>query len=636
MSGPAGTPRDAAAHGRRRTEPVRVTTRRVADACALAVKAAPRTLALYLTLTLAAGLLPVASAWLTKLLVDDLATHAPTPTVLASAAGLGITGLVAGVTPQITRYLRSELDRRVGVLAQDRLFAAVDRITGLARLEDPRFLDRLRLAQQAGRELPNQTVDALLGILRSALTLSGFLGSLTLLNPVMTALVLIAALPVLVAELALSRRRAGVLWEVGSAERREFFYSQLLTSSTAAKEIRLFRIGAFLRGRMLRERQEANSAKRAVDRREVQTQAGLGLLATAVSGGGLLWAVAAASSGKLTIGGVMVFVAAVAGVQSTCASMAAEVARVQQGLLLFEHYRAVTAAGSDLPCATTPVTPPALRHGIELKDVWFRYSPHGPWVLRGVTMVIPYGTAVALVGLNGSGKSTLVKLLCRFYDPVKGAILWDGVDLRDMDVADLRRRISAVFQDYMTYDMTAAENIGMGDIASLHLPDRIHGAAQRAGVHETLAALPDGYDTLLSRTFAMPSQTASAQDGVTLSGGQWQRLALARALLPERHEFVILDEPSAGLDAAAEHEIHSCLRQHRSGRTSLLISHRLSAVCDADLIVVLGDGRVVEQGDHRSLVASGGAYARLFALQADGYRPPQSATPADAPALGRP
>ncbi|HSK91254.1 MAG TPA: ATP-binding cassette domain-containing protein, partial [Euzebyales bacterium] len=245
------------------------------------------------------------------------------------------------------------------------------------------------------------------------------------------------------------------------------------------------------------------------------------------------------------------------------------------------------------------------------------YDDAQPWVLRGVDLFLPHGRATALVGLNGSGKSTVVKLLCRFYDPQRGAVLWDGVDLRRLDPASLRTRMAAVFQDGVAYDLTAAENVGVGDLDALGDRPRIHAAAALARVDDVLAALPQGYDTLLSRSFVDGDGSA----GVLLSGGQWQRVALARAYLRQDRDLVVLDEPSAGLDAEAEHELHRDLRRHRAGRTSLLISHRLSAVRDADLVVVLSGGRIAERGTHAQLLAAGGEYARLFALQADGYRP---------------
>jgi ATP-binding cassette subfamily B protein len=225
-----------------------------------------------------------------------------------------------------------------------------------------------------------------------------------------------------------------------------------------------------------------------------------------------------------------------------------------------------------------------------------------------------------LVGPNGSGKSTVVKLLCRMYDPTRGAILWDGVDLRDMPVDDLRRRIGAVFQDYMEYDLSAAENIALGDVDATGDRHRIEAAADRAGIHDTLAGLPRGYDTVLSRQFGGGPDDADPQTGVPLSGGQWQRVAFARSLLRDQCDLLVCDEPSAGLDAEAEHEVHTRLRRYRAGRTSLLVSHRLGAIRDADRIVVLHRGRVAQQGSHDGLLAEGGPYHRMFHLQAQGYR----------------
>jgi ATP-binding cassette subfamily B protein len=264
------------------------------------------------------------------------------------------------------------------------------------------------------------------------------------------------------------------------------------------------------------------------------------------------------------------------------------------------------------------VPTPELRRGIVLDDVWFRYGDDLPWVLRGVSLTIPYGMAVGLVGKNGAGKSTIVKLLCRMYDPTKGRITWDGVDLRDLDPARLRDRVGAVFQDFMSYDLTAAENIALGDLTALEDPARITAAAARADIHDVVENLPGGYRTMLSRMFA--DDDGSAGTGVVLSGGQWQRLALARAFLRAEADLLILDEPNAGLDPEAEAESHARISALRAGSTSVLISHRLGTLRDADLIVVLDDGAVTEAGTHTSLLASGGTYARLFATQAKGYQ----------------
>lgn len=593
----------------------------LAAACRMALSAAPVATMAYTGLAIVGGILPVALAWLTKRVLDGVLAGMATTALAAVGIGLLAVSATAATVPQASQFVHADLERKVGLAAHERLFTAVSGLVGLARFEDPPFLDRLRLAQQAGTAAPVQVLDGAVGLGRATVTAAGFLGTLLVINPVMAVLVLAAGMPTLVAELALSRHRARMHWQIGPIERWELFYAGLLASVEAAKEVRVFGLASFLRGRMLTERRRADAAKRVMDRKELLVQGGLGLTGALLSGGGLLWAVVAARNGQLSIGDVTVFIAAVAGIQGSLLTLAGNIARSHLALLMFGHFREVVTGDQDLPVAASPRALPPLRQGIELLDVWFRYSPEHPWILRGVSLRLRSGEAVALVGLNGAGKSTLVKLLCRFYDPTAGAILWDGVDLREVDPQALRERIGAAFQDHMDYDLTAAENIGLGDLERMADPQRVRDAAARAGVHDVLVSLPYGYETLLTRNhFAQADGATDPRAGVVLSGGQWQRLALARAFLRQRCDLMILDEPSAGLDAQAEHDIHTSLQRHRAGRTSLLISHRLGAIREADRIVVLHDGRVAEQGRHAELLAAGSHYARLFRLQAHGYR----------------
>ncbi|WP_331771027.1 ABC transporter ATP-binding protein/permease (plasmid) [Embleya sp. NBC_00888] len=597
--------------------PAREVAAATREAAALTVRAAPGQAAGSLAVTIGAAGVPIATAWLTKLVIDRLAERHGS--IAGPALALALTGLVATVLPGLGRYLRAQVGRATGVLATDRLFGAAERQVGLRRFEDPAFLDRLRLAQQSTANF-GVLVNGVGSTLQGTLTLFGFVASLLILSPTMTALVLVAGVPVLIAELRLSRLRATMQWDNEQVHRREFFYSGLLTGVQAASEIRLFGIGSVLRARMVLERNRANDAERRMDLREFATQGLLGALGAAVAGVGLWWAADAARRGTLTVGDVVMFVAALAGIQAALDTLVSSIASAHGQLLGLTHFVAIARAEPDLPSATE--TPAAVRPGVgvEFHDVWFRYSDDHPWVLGGVDLRIPHGQAVALVGLNGAGKSTLVKLLCRMYDPTRGRITWDGVDLRDIPPAELRARISAVFQDHMKYDMSAAENIALGDPDSLRDRPRIEAAAERAGIHERLVALPRGYDTLLTRMFFSEADKEDPDTGVVLSGGQWQRLALARAFVRAGRDLMILDEPSSGLDPQAEHEVHARMREYREGRTSLLISHRLGAVRDADLIVVLDGGRIVEQGPHDVLLDHDGRYASLFRLQAAGYQ----------------
>jgi ATP-binding cassette subfamily B protein len=558
----------------------------------------------------AMGALPAFAAWQLKAVLDGLG-QAPLgrPVILLVTATA-----LAAFLPEAGRYVDAQLHRAVGLAARRDLYLAVGSIAGLRPFEDPEFHDRLTLAAESGPNGPPAVVSSILGTVQGILTVAAFVVTLTALNPWLTLIVALAALPALRAELWLGRHRAKLLWDLGNASRREFFYAQLMTGVTAAKEVRLFGLSGLFGARMLTELRRINAGQRRMDRRELAVQAIQTLFGAAVMGAGLWWAV----SQGLSAGEVAIFVAAIGGVQAGLIATITNLGQAHEALVLFGHYRHILGAAPDLPTGAGLPVPP-LRDGIQLTDVWFRYGDGLPWVLRGVSLHIPAGAATALVGENGSGKSTLVKLLCRFYDPSRGTITWDGQDLRQFDPASLRQRIGVVFQDFMAYDLTAADNIGLGDVAHLGDRARITEAAQRAGCHDFLTALPSGYDTPLTRVFQDPADRDNPANGVILSGGQWQRVAFARALMRRDSDLLILDEPHSGLDATAEHETGLALREHRAGRTSILISHRLSAVRDAANLAVLAGGVVAEQGEHGQLVAAQGHYARLFSLQASGY-----------------
>ncbi|WP_245658520.1 ABC transporter ATP-binding protein [Microtetraspora malaysiensis] len=587
----------------------------------MAWRAGTASSSLIVLVTLVSAVVPVSAAWLTKLILDGIVEGSSVSGLIVLAVVLAVLGLLTAAMGDFAQYARGKLARAVAALAQNRLYAAVNRLPGLARFESPEFLDRLRLAQQAGGQAPSQVVENGLAIVAGLITVIGFSGSLFLLSPVMAGIVLVAALPALTAEIALSQRRTTMALRLSPTDRREFFYSRLMSDVQAAMEIRLLGISSFLHGRMMAARRYADDERTSLDRREMRVQLVLGVMGASVVGGGLIWAVAQAIYGRLTAGDVSMFVAAVVGVQSGLASLVNQIAGVHQQLSMFEYFMEIESGKPDLVLSSRNVAP--LSRGIEFRDVWFRYSDEHPWALSGVNLAIPHGAMVGLVGRNGSGKSTLVKLLCRFYDPTEGIITWDGVDLRDLDLVDLRNRLGAVFQDFMRYDLSAAENIGIGDLKAVR--KEIETAAVNAGVHNELMALPRGYETLLTRFFIDGIDEDDPAIGVSLSGGQWQRVALARALLRGDRDLLILDEPGSGLDAEAEHEIHTRLSSHRKGRTSVLISHRLGAMREADVIAVLDGGRIAELGSHAELISRQGIYARMFSLQASSYRKEASA-----------
>lgn len=589
-------------------------------ALSIAWEVARGLLLLRVVIGLLTAAVPAALAWLTKIVLDGLAdgTGVPWPTVAGLVAG----GIATAALPQVVQYLDAELRRAFTLVTRQRLYTAVGRLRGLARHEDHEFQTRLSLAAEVGPAGPAEVLTSAFGVIQGVTMAAGFLATLTVINPWMLLIVLAAAVPTVYAELTLTRSRARMIAELGHAARREHFYAQLIASVDAVKEVRLYGLDGLFAGRMVSELRRVDAGYRAADRRELVSLGLLGAFGALVAGGGLVWAVDAATRGALSIGDLSVFVAAVAGVQGGLSVAIGGWAQAHHALLLFSHYQHIVNTEPDLPANGAEQEVSGLRSGIEFRDVWFRYAEDLPWTLRGVSFTITAGAATALVGQNGAGKSTVVKLLCRFYDPDKGSIHWDGVDLRDLAIEDLRRNIGAVFQDFMHYELSAAENIAVGDVARLEDQEHIARAAEWAGVASTIDALPRGYRTMLTRVYMSADTEPDPVTGVVLSGGQWQRLALARAMFRRDSALVILDEPSSGLDAEAEHELHERLRELRSGRTSLLISHRLNTVRDADSIVVLAGGTVAESGSHDELMALGGRYAMLFRLQASGYLDP--------------
>jgi ATP-binding cassette, subfamily B, bacterial len=576
-------------------------------------------LAGWLAIMLIAGIAPVAAAWLLRSILDTLAYGSRHTALALLVLGLAVAGGVQAILPYVGEYLSAQSGRAVQRHASMTLFAAVGRLSGLRRLEDPGYRDNLNMAQQVGQSGPGQVVSNLASMTQAAVTLGGFLITLLVLSPLMAVILVAATVPAIFVELGLARKRAVVMRGMSHAERRQFFYADLLSNYAAATEIRLFRLAPFFLRRMLDELTAIQRAGQRVDRRSLTGYTLLAGLSAVVAGAGLWWAVSAAAAGQLTIGDVTVFATAILAVTSSLSLIVSNAAMAYQAVLLFRCYQDVVTEEPDLPAAVqaAPVRP--LSRGIEISDAWFRYGPDQPWVLRGFSLFVPRGQTIALVGLNGAGKSTLIKLLCRFYDPDRGQIRWDGRDLRDFDVSELRERISAVFQEFMRYELTAGENIAVGALGCADQPAWLAAAAAQAGVQDVIAALPDGYETLLTCNYFDLADENDPQTGVLLSGGQWQRMALARAFVRGGRDLMILDEPSSGLDAQAEHDIHDQLRAHRGDSTTILISHRLSAARNADRIVVLADGQVAEDGSHDALMAAAGTYARLFRLQARGF-----------------
>jgi ABC-type multidrug transport system fused ATPase/permease subunit len=272
-------------------------------------------------------------------------------------------------------------------------------------------------------------------------------------------------------------------------------------------------------------------------------------------------------------------------------------------------YLAIPTGAEAARGSTALAAPLGKRNAIELRGVSFRYPKHEQWALQDINLILAPGEKLGLVGENGAGKSTLIKLLLRLYEPTEGEIFYGGINIKDMDPDELRKRIGAVYQDFVRYQFTAGENIGLGEVGEIDNLPRIEQAAAQGGADEVVASLPAHYQTVLGGWF---------ESGQELSAGQWQKLAISRAFMRDA-ELLILDEPTASIDAQAEHELFERFKRLAADRTAIIISHRFSTVRMADRIAVLHGGRIEELGSHQQLIERGGRYAHLFRLQAQGY-----------------
>ena len=596
--------------------PAGAAPRALRSALLLGPRVAPLAWTGTILLSLAGGALAPLGAWATRSVIDALeARHIDVRYVIVLAIIATAAGAAAAIMGSLTTTTAAAVQRRTSLHVTGEMYSAVNKFRGLARFETPQFQDSMRLADGAGLSAATAVTSTLVATVRSIVSAAGFVSILLIVWPPMAALLLVIAIPSFLAQARQAKRAAHANSMTMPSVRKSSLFRSMLTEPRAAKEIRLFGLGDLFRDRMLADFDDVNAREYRATRKIGNSQARQAAIAGLVVACGAAIVAHQAGGRQITIGDFVLFLTAVATIESVISGVAAQLPWFGRALILYQRYLDLLDTPDDIADGSSSVPP--LRGSIELQDVWFRYSSgSGEWVLRGVSLTITAGGSTGLVGLNGAGKTTLVKLLCRFYDPDKGRILWDGVDIREFDTAELRKRITATFQDFVSYDLSAAECIGMGDIQRMDSMELIREAARHAEIDDVLTRLPRGYETMLSRVFA----GQGGDDGVLLSGGESQRIALARAMMSRSADLIVLDEPSSGLDAEAEYRIHRTLREKYADRTRLLISHRLSALRDCETIVVLSGGSITERGTHMELIALNGAYARLFELQAAGYQ----------------
>ncbi len=480
----------------------------------------------------------------------------------------------------------------------------------MAFFEDPQFYDKMdRARRQTSSRLGMLT--AVAAICRQSLTLLTMISVVAWFSPWLVALLAFATIPLFLNETKFAVLNYSLLFR-RTPERRKLDYIRFLgSSSQGAKEVKIFGLAGHLGERFTQLFENLYAENRRLALRRTFQGGVLGLISTASDYGAYIFILFRALSGAITVGDM----ALAAGAFFRAGDLMEDVVKrladaSEQALYTKDLFGYLQTQPTIVSRPGAVPVPQPIRRGFELQDVSFSYPGSETPVLRRVNLHFRPGERIAIVGENGAGKTTLVKLLARLYDPTEGRILLDGTDLREYDVEGLRRQIGVIFQDYMKYEMQVTENIGFGEISHLHDSPRIREAAEKSLSAGMIERFPKRYEQVLGRRF---------DDGLDLSVGEWQKIALARAYMRDG-SLLVLDEPTASLDSRAEFEVYRRFADLTKGKMVVLISHRFSTVRMADRILVLAQGRVVEEGSHDELVSLGGKYADLFQLQAAGYR----------------
>ncbi|NUS61832.1 MAG: ABC transporter ATP-binding protein [Lysobacter sp.] len=578
-----------------------------------------------LGLRLVRALMPIATLWIGKLIIDEA--------VRLVGQGLGFDSFTeawhSGALDHLVFLLLCEFALAIVSDLLGRMVSYADAVLtemftnatsvrlmehaatlDLEDFEDPELQDRLDRARRQTMGRMN-LLSQLFGQAQDMVTVVSFAAGLLVYAPWLIVLLAIALIPAFVGESHFNALNYSLNFQ-WTPERRQLEYlRQMGASVETAKEVKIFNLHRYFIARYRTLAAQFLKANRSLARRRAMwgtVLAAFGTLGYYLAYAYIAWRTV---KGDFSIGDLTFLAGSFRRLRQLLEGLLVGFSQVAgQALYLDDLYSffEIQPEIRSKPGAV-PIPRPIAR-GFVFEGVGFRYPEAERWALRGLNFELRADEVLALVGENGAGKTTLVKLLARLYDPDEGRILLDGRDLRDYDLDDLRANIGVIFQDFVRYHLTAAENIGVGQIEAMDDRARIEDAARRAFADEVVATLPHGYDQVIGRRF---------RTGVDLSGGQWQKIAIARAYMRDA-QVMILDEPTAALDARSEFEVFQRFKELSHGRTAVLISHRFSSVRMADRILVLAEGRLEASGTHEQLLAQGGRYAELFELQAAGYR----------------
>jgi ATP-binding cassette subfamily B protein len=524
---------------------------------------------------------------------------------VALECGLAVANSLLGRAITLTDSLLGDLVNNDSSVRIIRHAATLD----LYQFEDAAFYDKLERArtQTAGR---TALMSITLSQAQDLISVAFLAGGLVAFNPWLIVLLVVAVIPSFISETRFDREGYS-LTRSWTPQRRELDYLRYIgASNETAKEIKIFGLENFLAERFRTISEQYYRANRNLAIRRAVWGGLLSALSTTAYYGTYVYIIGQTVAGALSLGTLTFLAGAFSRLQDLLLRIVGRFSRMaEMALYLRDLFDFLALQPLSQSHAGKRPAPRPMREGIRFENVGFRYPGSDMWALRHVSFTLSPGQKLALVGENGAGKTTLVKLLAHLYEPTEGRILLDGIPLCEYDPEDLRREIGIIFQDYVRFMFTAAENIAIGDIEERTNRPRIITSANQSLADTVIETLPKQYDQMLGKRFA---------GGVDLSGGQWQKVALARAYM--RHaQIIILDEPTAALDARAEHEVFLRFAELTRGRAAVLISHRFSTVRMADYILFLEHGQVIEQGSHEELLRQGGKYAELFRLQARGY-----------------